>query len=208
MNNRSSQKAVSQKQIDCPVLVTERLVMRKPHVEDIDTIVEHINNRHVSTMLPAVPHPYTHNDATDFVAKAAAGAAGLCVYAITLAETGAFIGCCDVRLRCAGEGVEIGYWLGEPFWGQGYATEAISALIDTAFRATDIDVLYAACFASNAASRHVLAKAGFNPHCNLEMRSNISGIVAGQEFVLARHDWLARSASRMAETSASAMANK
>ncbi|AQS40907.1 MAG: Acetyltransferase GNAT family [Candidatus Tokpelaia hoelldobleri] len=207
MNNRGIENT-GRKQIDCPVLVTERLVLRIPHVEDIDTIAELANNPRVSAMLSSILHPYTYEDAADFVAKAAAGELGYCTYAVTLAETGAFIGCCSIHERKAGEGVEIGYWLGEPFWGQGYATEAISALIDTAFRTTDIDVLYAACFTTNAVSRHVLEKAGFNPHCDVEMRLQASGTVAGQEFALARHDWLARFASQMAEAAVSAAVNE
>jgi RimJ/RimL family protein N-acetyltransferase len=56
---------------------------------------------------------------------------------------------------------EIGYWLGVPFWGNGYATEMARALIDHAFGDRGHDVLVAGARVSNPASRRVLEKCGF-----------------------------------------------
>ena len=62
------------------------------------------------------------------------------VYALTLAGTGTFIGCAG--LNATDRGLELGYWIGEPYWKRGYATEAAHALVDLAFRATGIQVLH------------------------------------------------------------------
>ena len=59
------------------------------------------------------------------------------------------------------EAPEIGYWLGVPFWGQGYATEAVRAVIDHAFGDLGYDVLVGGARVSNPASRRVLEKCGF-----------------------------------------------
>ncbi|MDP6071748.1 MAG: GNAT family protein [SAR202 cluster bacterium] len=56
---------------------------------------------------------------------------------------------------------EVGYWLGEPFWGKGIATMAISAIVDYAFAHFDLVRLYASVFEWNPASARVLEKAGF-----------------------------------------------
>ena len=58
---------------------------------------------------------------------------------ITLADSGAFVGCAG--LNVTDRGLELGYWIGEPYWKCGYATEAAHALVDLAFRATDVTVL-------------------------------------------------------------------
>ena len=77
---------------------------------------------------------------------------------ITLA--GDVIGACGVEVR--DDGVpEIGYWLGVPFWGKGYATEAVHALIDRAFGDLDCAALQAGARVTNPASRRVLEKCGF-----------------------------------------------
>ncbi len=71
----------------------------------------------------------------------------------------------DRRLRdrrsSTAEPPEIGYWLGVPFWGQGYATEAVRAVIDHAFGDLGYDVLAGGARVSNPASRRVLEKCGF-----------------------------------------------
>lgn len=57
--------------------------------------------------------------------------------------------------------VEFGYWLGQPYWGRGIATEVARAMREWAFASWDIDRVWAGVFASNAASARVLEKAGF-----------------------------------------------
>lgn len=70
-------------ELDCPVLVTERLVLRPPHVEDVDAISYLANNARVSGMLARMPHPYTRENAVDFVERVRKGEMGNCIYAIT-----------------------------------------------------------------------------------------------------------------------------
>ena len=69
------------------------------------------------------------------------------------------IGVCGVELR--ERAAEIGYWLGVPYWGHGYATEAVRAAIDHAFGELGHDTLRAGARVSNPASRRVLEKCGF-----------------------------------------------
>ena len=147
---------------DCPVLLSQRLVLRAPHEEDVDALAHLANNAAIATMVSRMPHPYTVRDAADFVRRTNAGEIGKCVYAITKAENGAFLGCCALEPPAHdADTLELGYWLGEPHWNRGYATEAAHALIDMAFRTRDIAQIDARCRVTNIASRRVIQKCGF-----------------------------------------------
>ena len=146
---------------DCPVLLSERLVLRAPHIDDIDALAHLANNANVATMVSRMPHPYTANDAADFVRRAKVGEIGKCVYAITLGENGHFLGCCGIE-PVDETSVELGYWLGQPFWNQGYMTEAAQVLIDMVFRTREwVTQIDARCRVTNIGSRRVIQKCGF-----------------------------------------------
>ncbi|TIS45942.1 MAG: GNAT family N-acetyltransferase, partial [Mesorhizobium sp.] len=81
------------------------------------------------------------------------------VRALRLASTGTFVGCAG--LNTTDRGLELGYWIGEPYWKRGYATEAAHALVDLAFQKTSIQVLHASTRVINPASRRVIHKCGF-----------------------------------------------
>ncbi len=145
----------------CPVLVTDRLVLRAPHKEDTDAIACLANNARVATMVSRMPHPYTRKDAAEFIKRTKTGALGKCVYAVTDADNGRFLGCCGVEPQQDAVTLELGYWIGEPFWGKGYATEAAHAVIDMAFRTRDIEFIDVRCRVTNPGSRRVIHKCGF-----------------------------------------------
>jgi len=139
-----------------PVLETERLVLRAPGRGDIKAIVRLVNDRRVAENTARIPHPYGVDDAEHFIA-AVNRQDGDATFAIT--HGGDLVGVCGVEPR--ENAPEIGYWLGMPYWGRGYATEAVRAAIDHAFGALGHDVLQAGARVGNAASRRVLEKCGF-----------------------------------------------
>ncbi|WP_028035625.1 GNAT family N-acetyltransferase [Chelativorans sp. J32] len=174
--------------IECPVLVTERLVLRPPHEDDIQEMAELANNRRVAEMLSRMPHPYSEADAAAFVRGSRSSDRSGCHYAVALADSGAFIGCAGLDVR--EYGLELGYWIGEPYWGHGYATELAHALVDLAFRATDIDKLNAACRVINMASRGVIHKCGFQYVGQGMMDSLVAGKVPIERYQLDRKTWV------------------
>jgi RimJ/RimL family protein N-acetyltransferase len=139
-----------------PALKTERLVLRAPSGRDVPAIVAHAGDRRVAENTARIPHPYAAQDAERFIAEANRQEGGV-VFAITI--EGELIGACGIELRA--DGVELGYWLGVPFWGRGYATEAARAVIDYGFAALGHEVLQSGARVSNPASRRVLEKCGF-----------------------------------------------
>jgi RimJ/RimL family protein N-acetyltransferase len=139
-----------------PVLDTERLRLRAPRRGDIKALVHLAGDRGVAENTARIPHPYMASDAEEFIA-AINRQDGEATFMITLA--GEMVGACGVERRDSG--AEIGYWLGTPFWGRGYATEAVRALIDHAFGDLGHDALAAGARVRNPASRRVLEKCGF-----------------------------------------------
>ncbi|CAL8980104.1 GNAT family N-acetyltransferase [Rhodoplanes serenus] len=139
------------------VLETDRLVLRAPRLGDAKAIATLADDRRIAENTLRIPHPYGPGDAADWIAATAAGDDE--TFVITL-RNGLLIGACDLRRR-GPEGSEIGYWLGAPYWGKGFATEAARALVDHAFADPDCDALVAGARISNPASRRVLEKCGF-----------------------------------------------
>ena len=90
----------------------------------------------------------------------------------------------------AADGLEIGYWIGEPYWRHGYATEAAHALVDLAFRATAIEALNVSCRVINSASRRVIHKCGFQYAGQGMMNSICAGQVPIERYRLDRKTWV------------------
>ena len=145
-----------------PVLETKRLVLRAPRLEDAKAIAVLANDRRIAENTARIPHPYRVADAEAFIAGANCEG-GESVFLITLkagARDGAVIGACGIAMPDT-QAPELGYWLGVPYWGEGYATEAVHAVIDYAFGAGDHTALHAGARVTNPASRRVLEKCGF-----------------------------------------------
>lgn len=107
-----------------------------------------------------IPHPYTRQDAADFI-EFILSHKPITTFAVCLDDE--FVGVMGYNLQTDiySHSAEIGYWLGEPYWGNGIASKAILLVIDHAFNTLDLRRLYTAVFDYNPASMKVLEKAGF-----------------------------------------------
>jgi len=137
-----------------------RSTLRPWRVGDESSLVANANNRRVWRNLSRLPHPYTHADADEWISRAAVQAPptdfAIEVDGAAVGGIGIEIGR-DVFYRAA----EVGYWLGEPWWGRGIATEALRAVTEYAFVTFDLCRLHAGVFEWNPASMRVLEKAGY-----------------------------------------------
>jgi [ribosomal protein S5]-alanine N-acetyltransferase len=129
--------------------------------KDRDSIVHHANNRKVwMNLRDRFPHPYTETDAKNWL-ESVIGRFPETNFAICVCDEAVggigFILQQDVAYRSA----EIGYWLGEDYWGRGLATESVGAITEYAFAHHDVCRLYAHVFEWNVASARVLEKAGY-----------------------------------------------
>jgi RimJ/RimL family protein N-acetyltransferase len=136
---------------------TKRLVLRAPIRGDVPDLVRLADNRNVALPLARMPMPYTRADAVGFV-EILAQRADARPYAVTL--DGRMIGVVGLTFH-EDQPPELGYWLGEPYWGKGYMTEAARALIEAAHRTGHYERIAARALLSNDASIRVLEKLGF-----------------------------------------------
>lgn len=146
-------------------LKTERLTLRVPGEADAASIERLIGDWDVAQMLGRVPHPYPEGGALEWMAelrpKVAEGKALILgLVEKDRPEAGA-IGCVGLEPREGWDQLELGYWLGKPYWGRGYMTEAAKALVDHGFGAMALDRIGSGHLPENLASRSVLTKLGF-----------------------------------------------
>ena len=135
--------------------------MRGWEWRDLNAIVRHANNRNVWINLrDRFPHPYTVNDARRWL-ETVVNEKPLTSFAIAVQDEAVGGIGFTVQPDVARRSAEIGYWLGEEFWGRGITTEALIAVTDYAFSNYDVCRLYAHVFDWNVASARVLEKAGY-----------------------------------------------
>jgi RimJ/RimL family protein N-acetyltransferase len=143
-----------------PSVATERLILRGPTPADAPMIAEFANDQLVAGMTGTLSHPYRVADAEAHLAMVARADPRTHVeFAVEHREFG-LIGMLGFQERETRR-PELGYWLGRPFWGRGYATEAVTAALRWAKGDWRRNVVWAGHFADNRASGQVLCKAGF-----------------------------------------------
>lgn len=143
---------------------------------DAASIAHHANNRNVwRNLRNAFPQPYSKQDALEFIGRINEQP-GPPVLAIEV--DGLVVGTVGVRLKEDIEtgSAEVGYWLGEEYWGRGITSEAVKAIVDYALSTYELHRLDAWVYAWNPASARVLEKCGFQ----LEGVARRSAIKDGQ----------------------------
>lgn len=128
---------------------------------DLDRLVELINNDKISRYMKSIPYPYSREDG-EWWLEQGIHAVG-CVTRVIENDAGEFVGAIGTIPE---EGwkkhqAEIGYWIGEPYWGQGIASEAVKAFCEFCFRELGYKKLYGGVLDPNKGSLRVLEKCGF-----------------------------------------------
>jgi len=136
---------------------TPRLALRAPIRGDVADLVKLADNKRIYEVLARLPNPYTRADGIAFV-EIFAQRPDERPYAITLKDQ--FIGVVGFSYH-AGQPPEVGYWLGEPYWGKGIMSEALKGLLEAAFATGLYPRLIARALKTNTGSLNVLEKAGF-----------------------------------------------
>ena len=147
---------------------------------DLESLVVHANNRNVWINLrDRFPHPYTRSDGRRYI-RAARKMNPETFFAIAVGDDAiggiGFVLQGDVDRVSA----EVGYWLGEPFWGRGIAAEALAAVTRYAIERHELTRLFAVPFAYNLASCRVLEKAGYTLEARLRRSAVKDGVIVDQ----------------------------
>jgi RimJ/RimL family protein N-acetyltransferase len=130
-------------------------------MNDLDSLVKHANNPGISGRLTnKFPYPYTAENAKNFI-EFATSKTPRNIMAIDI--NGEAVGGIGIHpqddIQCMN--AEMGYWLAEPYWGQGIMTDAIRQMVIYGFNNFGINRIFARPFGNNVASQKVLEKAGF-----------------------------------------------
>ncbi len=176
---------------DGPTLETARLRIR-PFIEaDIPELLPLIGAREVAATTLRIAHPYTEEDARSFL-ELAKDPDKLWL-AMTLRADGRQIGGIGFRIEKQHQHAELGYWLGVPYWGQGYATEAGREMLRYGFEELGLHRIFATHFKHNPASGQVLKKIGMRYEgCQRENLLKWGQFVDSELYGILRREWEAR----------------
>jgi RimJ/RimL family protein N-acetyltransferase len=143
-------------------LQSGRLVLRKPGLRDASAITSLAGDWEVARHTARIPHPYGLADAEAFLDAVERGwaAATERVFAITEKSFGSTVGMIGIDLDPRHNSGEVGFWLGRPYWGRGYMTEALGAVLHHAFEDLGLTRVRASARPENLESIRVQEKAG------------------------------------------------
>jgi ribosomal-protein-alanine N-acetyltransferase len=145
-----------------PTLGTERLILRGFTLKDAPDVQRLAGEWEVARTLLSVPHPYEDGVAEEWISEhASVFERGEGVnFAVVLRERGELCGSIGLLINARDANAELGYWIGAPYWGRGYATEAATEVVRYGFEQLGLHRIYAAHFGNNPASGRVLKRIG------------------------------------------------
>lgn len=145
-----------------PCLKTERLTLNRLELIDVSRITLYCSNPKVNKYLLTVPNPYYEEDAIWWIKNSWKKFEEGIQYnfAIRLEEDADLIGTIGLIIDQNNRKANLGYWLGEEYWNNGYMTEAIKTVIKFAFEELNLNKVYASHFEGNKASGAAMKKAG------------------------------------------------
>ncbi len=147
-----------------PVIETERLELRPFRRSDAPAVQRLAGDRAIADTTLRIPHPYEDGMAEQWIEshQPAYEAGSLVTFAIVFRDDPQLIGAIGLTLEREIDVGELGYWIGKPFWNRGYATEAVTAMLQYGFNDLDLNRISAKHLARNPASGRVMRKAGMS----------------------------------------------
>jgi RimJ/RimL family protein N-acetyltransferase len=171
-----------------PILETERLRIRPYSEADIPDLLPLIGTEEVAATTLRIAHPYTEQDARAFLEFSKEP--DKVWLAITLRDDERQIGGIGLRIDEQHKHAELGYWLGVPYWGKGYATEAGREVVRYGFEELQLHRIFATHFKHNPASGNILKKLGMRYEgCQREHLLKWGEFVDSEMYGLLRHEW-------------------
>jgi [ribosomal protein S5]-alanine N-acetyltransferase len=179
------------------IIDTEKLKLRALAHSDAAVIAREVGNFNVSRNLARVPYPYSMTEALDFLEWIKTYDEKSLICAIELKSApGELIGVISYEFSTAEAVAELGYWFAERYWGNGFGSEAASAMVRHAFTQGVHARMVASYHNDNPASARILLNLGFKPISHEKHYSKAQGIdVSSTKLSLTRIQWLARETS-------------
>ncbi|MCW8328520.1 GNAT family N-acetyltransferase [Photobacterium sp. SDRW27] len=144
-----------------PLLTTERLILRPFQLSDATKVQRLAGDELIANGTINIPHPYTDGVAGQWIGKHLAGwqSQQSAIYAITLKSNFRLVGCVGLH-NITNSTAQLGYWIGVPFWGQGYCTEAAKRLTEFGFKRLELDMIYGQHLSRDPSPGKILKKIG------------------------------------------------
>ncbi len=145
-----------------PEIYTKRLYMGEIREQDIPDIVKYANNKNIAKNTINLPSPYSVDHALEWIEMQKNGfeSQKQMIFGIKKRDDDAFVGGVSLDLDFQHYKAEMGYWIAEPFWNKGFASEACKEIVNYGFFRLDLNKIYATHFLFNGASEKVLQKIG------------------------------------------------
>ena len=145
-----------------PTLQSTRLVLRTLVLSDALDVQRLAGDRDVASTTSHIPHPYEDGMAEEWISSrlAAYESGEQAVFAVARQSDHAFLGVIGLILNQTDSNAEMGYWIGKPYWNQGYGTEAAGAVLKYAFEQLGLNRVFAAHYRRNLASGRIMEKIG------------------------------------------------
>ncbi len=146
------------------MIETERLILRPFRLRDAEQTQRLAGNKQIASTTFNIPHPYEDGMAENWIKthKETYNDGTGVTYAITLKESGELIGAIGLGSIVENHQAELGYWIGVPYWNQGYCTEAGKEVIRYGFKIRGLNRIQSNYFSRNPASGRVLEKLGLS----------------------------------------------
>lgn len=173
-------------------VTTPRLKLRPFQPEDAPQVQILAGDADVALMTASIPHPYPPGAAAEWIAthEARWREGSALILAIIERSSGLLVGSIALEVNREQRRGELGYWIGKPYWGRGYATEAGAGMLDAAFASLGLTRVYAAYFPRNGASGAVMRKLGMLREGCLRQHVVVRDVSEDVElYSILRHEW-------------------
>ena len=177
-----------------PRLTTARLTLRAFDSTDVDDVVRLAGDFAIADTTLVIPHPYDRAAAEKWLAthRPRFDEGQELILAVTASGAGTLVGAIGLSIDSRFDRAEIGYWIGKPYWGQGYCTEAGRAMRDWGFSELGLNRIYATHFKRNPASGRVMQNLGMKREG--ELRQHVKRWDRYEDMVVCgilRDEWVA-----------------
>ncbi len=178
-----------------PQLRSNRLLLRPFCLSDASWVQELAGDEAISALALDIPYPFEDGIAEAWITERdhAYTQGWAANFAIVLPSKKLLIGAVGAAIHAKDFRGELGYWIGKPYWGHGYASESAQVFVQYAFESLGLNRLYATCLRRNTASANVLQKLGMTQEGRLLQhiyhRGNFEDL---DEYGLLKQNWLQR----------------
>ncbi len=175
------------------MIETERLILRPWRETDAEALYKYASDAAVGPIAGWPPHTSV-DDSLEVIRTVFAAPE---TYALVLKETGEPVGCCGIMFAnglhtadMQADHAEIGYWIGQPYWGQGLIPEAVRALLSRCFNELRLSAVWCGYYDGNLKSKRVCEKCGFKfHHTNPDIISPLGDVRTEHFYIMTKEDY-------------------